>query len=259
LSHISVEVETKVEEFKNAGEDVEIYKTPISYEGAIYHYATYKKKNKVLGQIVVTADGKVLPLEQIKEVLLIAFEVNSMATVILGEFKKWRKAPTKLLKRQLWVLNSVEKSFDMPDDIRKSFAQFKSVPTILLEEQLKLVQAVQDGIDYNNNILEITADTAIRMREYLRRIMGSKNKQQVSMVVTYEDRKKVLEYLKGQVSIFQLNKWMHYNDMLAQHRAFLVSPEDILAYEEGKGDICGEIANIEVFKGTMKSNRNPKM
>ena len=45
----------------------------------------------------------------------------------------------------------------------------------------------------------------------------------------------------------------------AQHRAFSVSPVDLQAHEDVKDDIYGEAASKEVFEGTMKRNRNPKV
>jgi hypothetical protein len=259
LSDISVKVEDTVEKFKNKGEQVETYKTPINYDDVVYHYAVYRKNNQVVGQIIVTTDGKVPHLDQIKEVLWIVVGVNSTVSSIWGEFREWAQAPTELLRRQSWVLNSVEKSFDMSGGIQKSFAQFKNVPSTLLEEQIKMVQAVKEGVEYNNNMQEITVETAKRMTEYWKRIMGSKYKQHVSMVDTYDDRKKVLNYLKGQVTIFQPKKWMLYSDLKAQHRAFSVSPSDLKAHKDVKDDIYGEAASKEVFKGTMERNRNPKV
>jgi len=259
MSDESFEVEAIVEKFKNTGEEAELYRTPIKHQGVVYRYAAYKKNNQVVGQIIVTTDGKVLSLNQIREVLWIAVGVNSTATYIVGELRQWAQAPTESLRKQLAVLNSVEKSFDMPDVIKISFDQFKNVPKTLLEEQAKLVQAVQEGVEYNKAILEITIETDKRMTEYWKRIMGSKYKQHVSMVDTYEDRKKVLDYLKGQVTIFKPKKWMLFNDLKAQHQAFSVSPADLRAHEDVKGDIYGEAASKEVFKGTMKRNRNPKV
>lgn len=259
MSEISAKVEDAVEKFKNKGEQVEIYKTPINYNDVVYHYAVYRKNNQVIGQIIVTTDGKVPLLDQIKEALWMVVGVNSTVSSFWGEFREWAQAPTELLRRQLWVLNSVEKSFDMSDGIQKSFAQFKNVPSTLLEEQIKMVQAVKEGVEYNNNMQEITVETAKRMTEYWKKIMGSKYKQLVSMVDTYDDRKKVLNYVKDQVTIFKPKKWMLYSDLKAQHRSFSLSPADLKAHKDVKDDIYGEAASKEVFKGTMERNRNPKV
>ncbi|MEK6264315.1 MAG: hypothetical protein N2B06_06040 [Clostridium sp.] len=259
MSEISAKVEDTVEKFKNKGERVEIYKTPINYDDVVYHYAVYRKNNQVIGQIIVTTDGKVPLLDQIKEVLWMVVGVNSTVSSFWGEFREWAQTPTELLRRQLWVLNSVEKSFDMSDDIQKSFAQFKNVPSTLLEEQIKMVQAVKEGVEYNNAMQEITVETAKRMTEYWKKIMGSKYKQHVSMVDTYDDRKKVLNYVKDQVTIFKPKKWMLYSDLKAQHRSFSLSPADLKAHKDVKDDIYGEAASKAVFKGTMERNRNPKV
>lgn len=257
MSHESVEA--AMEKFRNAGETGEVYGTPINHEGGVYFYAVYKKDNHAVGVIIVTADGEVLSLDQIKEVLYIALGAYSTALIIMGEFRQWAQAPTELLKKQIGVLTKVESSFDLPDDIGKAFAQFKNVPKTLLEEQEKLVIAVQEGVKYNQNILEITSDTERRMTEYFIRIMGCKYKQHVSMVDTYEDRKKVLDYLKGQVTMFQPKKWLLYNDLKAQHQAFSVSKADLQAHEDVKDDIYGQEARKEVFKQTLRTARNPKV
>ncbi|MHB8074228.1 hypothetical protein [Desulfosporosinus fructosivorans] len=44
-----------------------------------------------------------------------------------------------------------------------------------------------------------------------------------------------------------------------KHQAFSVSPADLQAHEDVLDDIYGEAASKEVFKGTMKRNRNPKV
>ena len=103
MSDVSVEVEATVEKFKNIGEEVEIYRTPINHEGVVYRYASYKKNNQVVGQIIVTTDGKVLPLARIKKVPWIAVGVNSTAMYISGELRQWAQAPTAVLKKQLRV------------------------------------------------------------------------------------------------------------------------------------------------------------
>lgn len=194
-------VESAIEKYRNSDEKVAVRLNPINHEGVIYRYVVYTKNNQVVGSIIVTTHGKVLPLDQIKGVLWIAVEVYGTALFIMGDASKWAKGSTKLFKRQLEILNKVENSFDMPAYIKNSFAQFKSVPKTLLEEQEKLALAVQEGVKYNlsQKDQEITTDTDKKMTEYFRTIRLSKYQQLNIMVVTHEDRKKVLDYLKGQV------------------------------------------------------------
>lgn len=254
-------VDSAIEKFKKSDEKVTVRLNPINHEGVIYRYAVYTKNKQVVGSIIVTIDGKVLPLDQIKDVLWIAVEVHGTELFLMGDASKWAKGSTKLFKRQLEILNKVENSFDLPADIKKSFAQFKSVPKTLQEEQEKLTQAVQEGVEYNlsQKDQEITIDTDKRMTEYFRTIRLSKYQQLNIMVATHEERKKLLDYLKDKVSIMQPKKWVLYKDLKAQDRSFSVSGSNFQAYEDAKKDIWGEKAGKEAFKGTMKRNRNPKV
>ncbi|HZK56084.1 MAG TPA: hypothetical protein VFC84_18155 [Desulfosporosinus sp.] len=254
-------VESAIEKFRNSDEKVAVRLNPINHEGVIYRYAVYTKNKQVVGSIIVTIDGKILPLDQIKDVLWMALEVYGTELFLMGDASKWAKGSTKLFKRQLEILSKVENSFDLPADIKKSFAQFKSVPKTLQEEQEKLAQAVQEGVEYNlsQKDQEITIDTDKRMTEYFRTIRLSKYQQLNIMVVTDEDRKKLIAYLGGKVSIMQPKKWLLYKDLKAQDRSFSVSGSNFQAYEDAKKDIWGEKAGKEAFKGTMKRNRNPKV
>ncbi|MBH8598799.1 hypothetical protein I8U19_11880 [Thermoactinomyces sp. CICC 10523] len=200
-------IQSVIEQHKQQGEYYNILPELILVQNQRYYGASYHRGNDVVGYIIIDENGMLPSRNGLDEHLLIAAGVSHIAQVYRTFFLKASKRKLTLTKMARNLLLKLKKSTEniKETDYQVSLDRFLEMTQTMLKEQelarnvtgemTKFIEkGIQDGV--------LTLTLYEEMQEYQFKIGKAFFNQNYIQMQTYEDRKKVIDYLR------QYRKWM---------------------------------------------------
>lgn len=260
-------VSKTLEQYKRQGERYQIFPCRIEVNGSTYYGASYQLGQPATGYIIVQEDGSVpsLNLEEVELATRIAFEVSNINEALYTTgFRVARKRHLGFMRRTLSILRWVERTMkqEMPSDIQQALDGFIKAPQETIENHLRLKELVKKAdrlITQKVKDQVVTPEDLKILNDYHYELWRCATMQNIVQMKTYEDRKKVIQYLFQKKKIFPaIALWFYHLRMHPSEEK--VKPKDREMMKEVidvfiKGNMERE---EKMFQKALAKSRNPR-
>lgn len=235
--------------------------------GSTYYGASYHLGQPATGYITIKEDGSVpsLNLEEVELATRIAFEVSNINEALYTTgFRVARKRHLGFMRRTLSILRWVERTMkqEMPSEIQQALDGFIKAPQETIENHLRLKELVKKAdrlITQKVKDQVVTPEDLKILNDYHYELWRCATMQNIVQMKTYEDRKKVIQYLFQKKKIFPaIALWFYHLRMHPSEEK--VKPKDREMMKEVidvfiKGNMERE---EKMFQKALAKSRNPR-
>jgi hypothetical protein len=209
-----------IEQHKQPGEYYNIGPELILVRNERYYGASYHRGKDVVGYLFVDENGILPPKNKVDEHLLVAIGISHIAQVYRSFFLRAAKRKLTLTKMARNLLLKLKKSTQniKETDYQVSLDRFLEMTQTILKEQAlarevtgEMTKFIEKGIQGGVMTLPLYEE----MQEYQFKIGKAFFTQNYIQMQTYEDRKKVIDYLR------QYRKWWSALLLSFYHRQLL--------------------------------------
>jgi len=254
-----------IEEHKREGEWYEVTPCRFYVDGNSYYSVSYHFGNTVTGYIEIKEDGSVPPIQEIEKVSRMSHYLSNIHRALYSTaIRVARKRHLGFMRRSLSILRWVERTMkqEMPPDIQQALEGFIKAPQTTIENHLRLKELVNNvdkeikNIVKNGFVTTEIMDDLINQHYELWKCAAMQNYVQMN---TYEDRKKLIQYLFQKKKIFPaITLWFYHLRMHPDKEK--VKPKDREIMEDVlKVFIEGDMEREErMFQKALEITRNPR-
>ena len=260
-------VSKTLEQYKRQGERYQIFPCRIEVNGSTYYGASYHLGQPVTGYITIKEDGSVpsLNLEEVELATRMNFELSNISDALYRSgIGVARKRHLGFMRRTLWILRWVERTMkqEMPSEIQQALEGFIKAPQETIENHLRLKELVKKAdrlITQRAREQVVTPEDHKILKDYHYELWKCATMQNYVQMKTYEDRKKVIQYLFKRKKIFPaIALWFYHLRMHPNEEK--VKPKDREMMKEVidvfiKGNMERE---EKMFQKALAKSRNPR-
>lgn len=260
---LPINVKESLNKLKNENEKIDIFPAKIMYGGCWYYYILFPESDD---HVIIREDGVVPPLSEIEEVLIMGNATDTFAEKILVTGGKWvRRQTNQTYKRLLKLLERIWAKYvnDMSEEIKQDYMAYISTPKKILDRQKEIETIV---LEKTPNLINRIKNEGILTHEMYQELFKYHNdmvkagylKNQI-LLETQEQRKRVLEYLKRLIPIWQLRMRMYYWELKHYEKYMRFSKEDQQMMEELKVVLNDrDIKDFPGYQNRIDHCRNPR-
>ncbi|PRX39227.1 hypothetical protein CLV97_1279 [Planifilum fimeticola] len=260
-------VSKTLEQYKRQGERYEIFPCRIEVNGNTYYGASYHLGQPITGYITIKEDGSVpsINLEEVEFATRIYFELINISIALYDfGFRIARKRHLGFMRRTLSILRWVERTMkhEMPPDIQQALEGFIKAPKETIDNHLRLKELVKKTdrhIKQNVKDQVVTPEDHKILGNYHYEFSRCATMQNVVQMKTYEDRKKVIQYLLQRkkflpaIALWFYHLRMHPDEERVKPKDREMMKEVIDVYINGNME-----REEKVFQKALEITRNPR-
>src|SRR5690606_2014729 len=255
------------EQHKRQGERYQIFPCRIEVNGNNYYGASYYLRQQVTGYITIKEGGSLPSLlhEEVKLATRVAFEMSNFNDALYRSgIRVARKRHLGFMRRTLSILRWVERTMkkEMPLNIQEALEGFIKAPQATIENHLRLKELVKKADQLISKKVKdqvVTPEDHKILKDYHYELWKCDTMQNYVQMKTYEDQKKVIQYLFQKKKIFPaIALWFYHLRMHPNEEK--VKPKDREIMEDAlKVFIEGDMEREEkMFQKALSITRNPR-
>ncbi|MCS1350887.1 hypothetical protein [Mechercharimyces sp. CAU 1602] len=271
------EVKKRMKEFHQNGELIDHFCCKIRMNGTDYFEITFSdsKDPSEVAKLIVRADGTIPPVKEIchdnfEDVVWVSTSIDCSGSFIEKKGKKWSKYPANPYKRVIKLLsriNNIHRN-EIPEEIQEAWKSFNQVAKGYINKQNTIRDSYEKGKIINERLFKThiaTLEDCNELDFYHTIMVRSAYDQNDMQLKTYEDRKKLLQYLFSHTKWFQIGCWIIIFELFYHHSRLLnekkLTEEDRVAIKKTREILMNDNSRLydgDFYRDIRSALRNPK-